>query len=340
MPHRRAAAFAPGRVNLIGEHTDYNDGLSLPFAIDRGVTVSAAATGGDEFEAHALDHGEHDRFRAAREAGGWRAFVRGTVATLEAAGYDLPGARIEIAGDLPEGGGLASSAALTIALALALLALARANPPERFALAELCSRVEREWLGAHTGLLDQLAALAGARDHAVRIDFHARTLEQVPLRLGRWRLAAVDSGERRALGDSAYNERRAECERARSMLEVATLRDARDPGRLPEPLDRRVRHAIEESERVDLTVAALRAGDLATVGTLLDESHLSLRDLYDASTPAVERARDRLLSAGAAGARMIGGGFGGHVLALFPPGAPLPAGALPVAPSAGARLLA
>jgi galactokinase len=342
----RVIAFAPGRANLIGEHTDYNDGLSLPFAIEQGVRVAAAPRDGDEVLARAIDHGEEASFPLAGDSrprtGGWADFVRGTVGELSAAGYDLRGAELEISGDVPEGAGLSSSAAIEVALSLALLAVAGVpEPADRVALARLCSRVENDWVGAHTGLLDQLASLFGERDHALCIDFRTLEMRPVPLRLGRWKLVTVPSGEEHSLAESGYNQRREECERARRALGLDSLRDARpeDVARLPDPLDRRVRHVIEENARVEATVAALERSDLAAVGPLLDASHASLRDLYDSSTEAVERTVTRLRDGSAAGARLMGGGFGGHVLALLPPEAAVPDGARIVAPSPGARLL-
>lgn len=343
-PRRRTStvAFGPGRVNLIGEHTDYNDGLGLPFAIDRGVTVRAAAREGGELHALAADLGEEDRF-AVDDPGasrGWRAFVRGAVGELRAAGHDVRGASLEIAGTVPEGSGLSSSAALEVALCLALLALSGEEQGDRIALAGLCSRVENDWVGAHTGLLDQLASLLGREGHALRIDFRSLEVTPVPLPLEGWRLVTVDSREVHDLAASGYNQRREECERAREALGLESLRDARpgDLTRLPEPLDRRVRHVLEENARVEATVAALGRGDLVTVGRLLDASHASLRDLYDASTEAVERTVTALGAAGAAGARMVGGGFGGHVLALFAPGVEPPPDALEVRPGPGATV--
>jgi galactokinase len=342
----RVTAFAPGRVNLIGEHTDYNDGLGLPFAIEQGVRVSAEPRDEDEIVAVAVDQGEEERFPLGdpgkRRTGEWADFVRGTIGELTSAGHRLRGARLEITGDVPQGSGLSSSAAIEIALSLALLAVAGIPEPEdRVALARLCSRVENDWVGAHTGLLDQLASLFGEPEHALRIDFRTLDIRPVPLRLGDWTLVTVPSGERHSIAASGYNERREETNRARLALGLDSLRDARpeDLARLPAPLDRRVRHVIEENARVEATVAALERGDLAEVGGLLNASHASLRDLYDSSTDAVEETVARLREAGAAGARMMGGGFGGHLLALFPPDATPPAGAQPVAPSAGARLL-
>ena len=342
----RVIAFAPGRANLIGEHTDYNDGLSLPFAIEEGVRVAAAPSDGDDVIARAIDRGEEESFPLSggsrQRTGGWADFVRGTLGELSAAGFDLRGAELEIAGDVPEGGGLSSSAAIEVALCLALLAIAGLPEPEdRVVLARLCSRVENDWVGAHTGLLDQLASLFGEHDRALRIDFRTLEIRPVPLRMHQWKLVTVPSGEEHSLAESGYNDRRAECELARRMLGLDSLRDARseDLVRLPDPLDRRVQHVIEENARVEATVEALQRGDFAEVGRMLNASLASLRDLYDSSTDAVERTVGRLLAGGAAGVRIMGGGFGGHVLALLTPETSLPDDARRVAPSRGARLL-
>jgi galactokinase len=336
-------AFGPGRVNLIGEHTDYNGGLALPFAIDRGVTVEAEPLAGEEIRAEARDLGETDAFPLAApgRTEGWRAFVRGTVAELRAAGVPVPGVRLAFSGDVPLGSGLSSSAALEAALCLALLAVAGAEEPDRTELAKLCSRVENDWVGAETGLLDQLASLRSRAGEAIRIDFSTLALEPVPLQLGDWRLVTLDSGAEHVHAAGGYNERRAECRAASEALGVEYL-SAADPdaaAALPAPLDRRARHVLTENARVDATVAALRADDLPAAGALLDASHASLRDDYEASVPAVEDAVARLKRAGAAGARMVGGGFGGSVLALLPPGVAAPLAARAVAPGPPAALV-
>jgi galactokinase len=347
MPHASVRAFAPGRVNLIGEHTDYNDGLCLPFAIERGVTVTAdPLPGGDDIEAHALDLAEHHRFPLTGEArpsaqGGWRQFVRGAVAELRREGVEPVPCRIEIEADLPRGAGLSSSAALTVALCTALCAVAGAEPPERLALARLCSRIENDWGGQETGLLDQLASLYGQAGSAVRIDMRGPELRPVRLDLGGHFLATLDSGASRSLAGSGYNERRRECRHAAAALGLESLREARPEAvaGLPEPLRRRARHVVSENERVDAAVAALWRGDFADVGRLLDDSHRSLRDDYEVSVPEVERAVAECKGAGALGARIVGGGFGGSVLALFPPGQEPPRRAIKVEPGPGARLL-
>jgi galactokinase len=339
----RARAFAPGRVNLIGEHTDYNQGLALPFAISEGVTVTATARPDQVIEVDACDLGEKDRFEAEAIAprGGWRAYVRGAVAELQRAGIAPLPARLEIRSTLQAGAGLSSSAALEVALCLALFALADERPFDPLELARLCSRIEHDWVGARSGLLDQIAVLTGSARHATLIDFRSLEWRSVPLALDGHRLAMIGSGKTHALATSGYNERRAECERATRALGLESLRDATlsHADRLDEPLARRIRHVVGENARVLQAVAALERHDWPALGELLNASHVSLRDNYEVSIPAVEAARGTLLAAGALGARLIGGGFGGHVLGLFPPDAELPSGAREVSPGAGPRLL-
>ena len=343
MSEHVAAAFAPGRVNLIGEHTDYNEGLAMPFAVTAGITVTATRLGGDAIEAVALDIGERDEFnlREVGAAAGWRAFVRGAVAELHRIGYELPPARIEITGDLPRGSGMSSSAALEIALCMALVALAGAEPPELVELARLGQRIEHDWVGAQTGLLDQLASLSGAAGQAVLIDFRTLELEPLPLELGEHTLVTLFSGESHANAASGYNLRREECVEAAHRMGVESVRDAmiQDLHMLPDVLARRARHVISENGRVLGAVTALRRRDFDRLGHLLDLSHASLRDDFEVSTPAVEVTVARLKEAGALGARVVGGGFGGNVLALMPPGAVAPAGATVVSPGPGARVL-
>ncbi len=346
---RHIRAFAPGRVCLIGEHTDYNDGLALAMAIAEGVTVDArriepGSDGRDRVLAEAIDLGESDEFALSdpQPAPGWRAFVRGAVVELARAGLRPVGASLRIHGDVPRGAGLSSSAALEVALSLALLALAGTGERiGRTELAKLCSRVENEWAGAQTGLLDQLTSLYGPQDMALRIDFQTLRVDPVPLELNGWRLVTLDSGERRSNASSGYNQRRAECARACELLGVRSLREVEE-ARLQElapALRGRARHVLSDNLRVDSAVTALRTGDLPALAELLNDSHASLRDDLEVSTSTVEATVARMLDAGAAGARLMGGGFGGSVLGLLPPGVPVPAGGLEVRPCAGARVL-
>lgn len=343
MTEHVARAFAPGRMNLIGEHTDYNEGLALPFAVTAGITVTATTVDGDTIEAIAHDLDEADSFslRAPEPTDGWRAFVRGAVAELTAIGYELPTARIEIAGDLPRGSGLSSSAALELSLCLALIELAGATPPGTIELARLGQRIEHDWVGAQTGLLDQLASLSGAEGHAVLIDFRSLELEPLPLELGDHRLVTMSSGEPHTNAASDYNRRREECAEAAHRMGVESLRDAliQDLHMLPDVLARRARHVISENGRVLGAVTALRRHDFAKLGQLLDLSHASLRDDFEVSTAAVEATVAALKRAGALGARVVGGGFGGNIIGLMPPGAVAPAGATVVWPGPGAHLL-
>jgi galactokinase len=348
-------ARAPGRVCLIGEHTDYNDGLALAFAIAEGVTVDARRhpagrppsenDGPERMTAHAVDLNESDEFVLAdpQPTQGWRAFVRGTVAELQRAALQPVGANLKIEGDVPRGAGLSSSAALEVALSLALLALAgTVDDIGKTELALLCSRVENDWAGAQTGLLDQLTSLCGEPDTAIRIDFQTLRVDPVPLHLDGWRLVTLDTGERRENASSGYNQRRAECAQACELLGVPSLREATPDAidTLPSPLRERARHVLGDNRRVDEAVAALRAGDLPALARLLNEAHASLRDDMDISTPAVEATVRRMLDGGAAGARLLGGGFGGSVLGLLPTHVPVPAGAHEVhGPCAGARVL-
>jgi galactokinase len=318
-------AFAPGRANLIGEHTDYNDGLCLPFAVERGVTVTAELRDGGEVVSPDLADDDP--------------YLRGALAELRAAGIEPPGATLSVSSDLPRGAGLSSSAALCVALVLTLCAAAGAGPLAPAELARLCSRIENDYTGAETGLLDQLASILGEEGRAIRLDMRTLASEPVELDLGGHLLAVLDSGASRSLARSGYNERRKECRRAAELLGVESLRDGASASGLPDPLDRRVRHVISENERVDAAVEALRARDASALGELLEASHRSLRDDYEVSVPEVERAVDACREAGALGARIMGGGFGGSVLALFTPDATPPAGSLPVAPSRGARIL-
>jgi galactokinase len=282
VPPERSRAFAPGRVNLIGEHTDYNQGLALPFAIGDGITVSAdalppdapgdgepapggrQAPGGEWVHAFARDLNERDEFALAAPgpASGWRAFVRGTVAELARAGLPLVGASLQISGQLPPGAGLSSSAALEVALCLALIELGAGGVSKlnRTDIARLCSRVENDWVGAHTGLLDQLASLYGEPDAALCIDFRTLDVQPVPLLLGDWRLVVLDSGERHQLANSGYNQRRAECAQACRLLGVDSLRDAEPAAveQLPETLRRRALHVLGENQRARVRDRAAR----------------------------------------------------------------------------------
>lgn len=327
-------ARAPGRINIIGEHVDYNDGYVLPVAIDRDVAVAIRPRFDRQVLVFAADPAESDHFAldALRPDGararpgpdsprGWRAYVRGVAALIEERGLALPGADIALAGDVPPGAGLSSSAALELAVASGLLGLVRATLP-REQLAALGRRAEIEWAGVHCGIMDQFIAALGRRDHGLFLDCRSLDYRYVPIPPA-LRLVAVDSGIRRALQDSAYNQRVEECREACARLGVASLRDvdagtlSRRERLLPEPLRRRARHVVEEIARTHAAAEALSQGDIAAVGALVDESHDSLSRLYEVSTPELDELAGICQHVpGVYGSRIMGAGFGGCVLAL------------------------
>ena len=313
---------APGRVNLIGEHTDYNDGFVLPCAIDRQ-TVVAVGPGEDGCAVVAADFAERDAFALAlpiARAGGWRDYVRGVAAEVLAE-RAVPPVRLAIAGDVPLGAGLSSSASLEVAVALALTGGAL----DAQAAALLGQRAENDFVGCACGIMDQLVSAAAVADHALMID--CRTLARTPVRLpADGAILVIDSGVRHRHTDSGYNDRRAECERAARHYGVAALRDLDEAtlraGRdgLDDVAWRRARHVVTENARVLAAATALAAGDLVTMGRLMAASHLSMRDDFAITVPAIDRivALADAAIAGQGGARMTGGGFGGSVVALLP----------------------
>lgn len=311
---------APGRVNLIGEHTDYNGGFVLPCAVDRRVAIAAGRGGGQLYSAD---------FREARPAQGpreesWVDYPRGVAWAMGQAGLRLAEYQAAFAGDVPRGAGLSSSAAIEAATALALDALFELGVPRR-ELAVLCQRAENQFVGVNSGIMDQYASLLSAAGAALLIDCRSLEAEQVPLDLDAAGLALLvcNTQVRRGLGKTGYNDRRAACERAAAQLGVQQLRDARpaDLERLTGEELKRARHVISENARVLEAVAALRAGDFAGFGQLMYASHASLRDDYEVSTPEldafVEVARERATL----GARLTGAGFGGCAIALVAAGA-------------------
>jgi galactokinase len=325
---------APGRANLIGEHTDYNDGFVLPFALDRG-TFAAAAPHEDEVL----------ELSSRQEPGGtagvsktvtvpldslvpgsvasWAAYPAGVVWALRQAGYRVPGARVAVDSDLPQGAGLSSSAALECAVALALTQLAGLDVA-RQELASIARRAENDFVGVPTGIMDQSAALLCQAGHALLLDCRSGEADSVPLdpALSGLALAIIDTRARHALTESGYAARHIESEEAARALGVLTLRDISGPDSLAgldDPvLRRRARHVITENQRVLEAAALLRRGKVAGIGRLLIDSHASLRDDFEISWPEADVAVDAAVQAGALGARMMGGGFGGSVIALLP----------------------
>jgi len=321
---------APGRANLIGEHTDYNDGFVLPFAITQRTAVVAARRDDGVITVGSAFASESVTMRAADIApgavDGWAGYPLG-VAWALARVRDVPasaGADLFIHSDVPAGAGLSSSAALVVATAGALAALwgLELSTAE---LAKAGHRAENEIVGAPTGVMDEYASLLGQPDAAVFLDCRSLRAQSVPLPFAQAGLALVltDTGEVHAHASGGYAARRASCERGAAQLGVPALRDLglADLPRAQAALDaetfRRVRHVVTEDARVEGCVADLEAGDLAAVGRQLTASHYSMRDDYEITTAALDLAVETALSAGALGARMTGGGFGGSTITLI-----------------------
>jgi len=318
---------APGRANLIGEHTDYNEGWVLPFALDRGVVVAAKRRGDDVLDIRSLQADAPVTVPLATlRAGsvtGWAAYPAGVAWAIREAGQAVGGASLVIDSDLPQGAGLSSSAAIECATAVALVALYQVSV-SRLELARLARRAENEMVGVPSGIMDQCASLLCEAGHALLLD--CRTWDTAPVRLdpaaAGLALLLVDTGAQHALTDGRYALRRAECERAARAFGVRSLRDVDDPARAAEigdqALARRARHVISDDCRVRAAVDLLNAGDLAGLGPLLHASHASLRDDFEVSWPEADVAAEAAEAGGGLGARMMGGGFGGSVIALVP----------------------
>ena len=312
-------AWAPGRVNLIGEHTDYSGGLVLPIAIQHGIRLSVTRVGG---RAITLESGGYPVAEtvvadgSGPRAEGWARYVQAVAAQLADAGRPPIGMTGTIASDLPAGAGLSSSAALEVAVALALCAAADFEL-EPLELAVLCQRAELRAVGVPCGILDQAACVLGARERAILLD--CDTLEHRLIRVpANVALLIVDSGVARSLENTAYAERRSELERALRLVGAVRSPDVDTAvlTGLDDVSARRLRHVVTENERVRRFADALEAGDAAAAGALLGESHASLREDYEVSIPELDLLVELAVERGALGARLLGGGFGGAVLVL------------------------
>jgi len=331
-----AVWFGPGRANLIGEHTDHAGGFVLPFAIQLGVTVAVRVTIGPplircrslQFD-DALDIALPDLLARARPwPSSWTRYVAGAVGVLIEQAHldagDLPGLDNNIEADLPSGAGLSSSAALECAT-LAAVATTLGLDVDPTAIAATGRRVEHEFVGVPCGPMDQLASVFGETDRALLIDCRDLTVEPVPVRFSDVTLVplVIDTGVHHDLSDGGYERRHTECDLAAAQLGAASLRDV-DPAAVAASAEldvvtrRRARHVTTENERVMRAVTCLRIGDFDALGALIDESHASLRDDFEVSCVELDVAVEAARASGAIGARMIGGGFGGSVLALAP----------------------
>jgi galactokinase len=322
-------ARAPGRVNLIGDHTDYNDGFVLPMAIDRAVWIALRTSSDGHVRVESVDFDERAEFdpetlprrRDGLNGQGWSEYIRGVAWALRGAGLPARGWEGVVAGDVPLGAGLSSSAALELA-AMAAFAATGKLTWEPATMARLAQRAENGWVGVNCGIMDQLISAAGQAGHALLIDCRSLETRAVPLP-DNIAVVVLDTATRRGLVDSAYNERRRQCEAAASFFGVRVLRDvdeaefAARAADLDDTTRRRARHVITENARTIAAADALATGDAARVGQLMNESHHSLRIDFEVSRPeldtVVELASRR---PECFGARMTGAGFGGCAVAL------------------------
>lgn len=326
---------APGRVNLMGEHTDYNGGFVLPFALPH-TTSTAAARRGDRIVQVRSSSEPADPVSfsldglAPGRVEGWASYVAGTLWALEQAGYALPGLDLEIDSDVPSGAGLSSSAALECSVALAAAELA-GHRIGRMELAAIAQRAENDFVGMPCGIMDQVASLLGRQGHAVLLDTRSLEVEQVPFELeaAGLSLMVIDSRAEHRLVDGEYAARRRQCERGAALLGLQSLRELNDAGVSAEQLAqrleglteegdilRRLRHVLTENDRVLAARDALREGRPRDLGVILAASHASQRDDFGITVPETDTMVETLLEHGALGARQVGGGFGGCVIAL------------------------
>ncbi|MEE6135320.1 galactokinase [Mycobacterium sp. 050128] len=319
---------APGRINLIGEHTDYNLGFALPIALPQRTVVTFTPDRGDAITVTSDRADAAVRIPLATVPGdldGWASYVAGVMWALRQAGHPVPGGAMSITSDVEMGSGLSSSAALECAV-LGAISTAAGVCLDRKVQARLAQRAENEYVGAPTGLLDQLSAVFGGPSTALLIDFRDVTVETVafdPDARG-VALLLIDSRARHRHAGGEYAARRASCERAAAELAVSSLREVQHRGPtalagVSDPVDmRRARHVLTENRRVLDFVAALRDSDFTAAGRLMTDSHASMRDDFEITTEHLDLIADTAVRAGALGARMTGGGFGGCVIALVP----------------------
>jgi galactokinase len=330
-----AAAYAPGRVNLIGEHTDYNDGFVLPAAVDRGVALAGRGVSGDSYTLHAVDMKQSCSFvRGCLERDPehpWADYFKGVVWALASRGITVPACEAVITGDIPQGAGLSSSAAYEVATVLLLRALGRFELSS-LEVAQLAREAENGFVGVACGIMDQMAATFGEKGRALLLDCRSLERETVELPPG-LKIVVVNSGVRHSLGSSAYNQRRAECEEGvrimssslpnlRALRDVAPAELERFLPALSPVVARRCRHVVSENARVGQAVAALRSGDTKRLKTLMAASHASLRDDYEVSCPELDVLVDLALPLPYChGARLTGAGFGGSTVNMVAAGA-------------------
>ncbi len=315
---------APGRVNLIGEHTDYNEGFVMPLAIDRAIRLALRPRADGQVIVHSLDFAQTVSFEFGSLTHGsveWAEYIKGVAWALQEKGYALGGWEGVMAGDAPIGAGLSSSAALELAAARGF-AIVSGWTWQPAAMAKICQQAENQWVGVNCGIMDQMISAAGRAGHALLIDCRSLEFTPVPLPSGT-AVVVMDTATRRGLVGSAYNERRTQCEASARFFGVAALRDVspaqfnQQASGLPEPARRRARHVVSENARTLAAAEAMQRGDAVALGQLLSASHQSLRDDFEVSSRELDvmvMCAERELTC--YGARMTGAGFGGCAVAL------------------------
>jgi galactokinase len=319
-----AVVRAPGRVNLIGEHTDYNDGFVLPMAINRATYIALRPREDEQVVAHSLDFDETATFSLSKfenQQAGWSEYIKGVTWVLKAAGYTLRGWDGVLAGDVPIAAGLSSSASIELATARAF-GVTSDLPWDAATMARLAQRAENEWVGMNCGIMDQMISAAGVENHALLIDCRSLETQLVPLPPNT-SIVVLDTATRRGLVDSAYNERRSQCEAAARFFGVPALRDVTmaqflsRAAELDDVTRSRARHIISENDRTVEAAEAMRKGDAVELGLLMNASHDSLRDDFEVSSDHLNiMVRCAQAQESCYGARMTGAGFGGCAVAL------------------------
>lgn len=314
-------ASAPGRVNLIGDHTDYAEGFCLPMPLNLSTEVAVAAS--NEFSAFSLSNNEMRSFDPTASAqGNWTDYVAGPIGILREVGIDVPPLNVLIRSTVPQGAGVSSSAALEVAVIRACLAFVGVELPD-MKIARLAQQAENSYCGLQCGILDQMACAVGRPGQALLLDCRTDQGRLVAVPRG-FHFVVLHCGQERKLVDGAYNQRRVAVKKAADLLGIPALRDATlemiEAGLDDPELSRRARHVVSENSRVLAAVEALQTGDVAGFGRLMTESHWSLARDYEVSTPALDRLVESALAHGAVGARLTGAGFGGCVVALAHPG--------------------
>jgi galactokinase len=321
---------APGRVNLIGEHTDYNDGFVLPCAIDYQTLVAASPRDDDIVRVVALDYDKQtDEFSLKQDIGPhatqlWSNYIRGVIKHLKMSGLSFKGADLAVTGNVPQGAGLSSSASLEVVIGETFRQLYHL-PISKADVALNGQAAENQFVGCNCGIMDQMVSACGAKNHALLLDCRSLFTEliSIPDELS---VMIINSNVKRGLVDSEYNTRRRQCEEAASLLEITALRDISlvnlkgSKNKLPEVVYRRAQHVVSENERTLLAANALRDGDGKVLSQLMAESHASMRDDFEITVPAIDFIVDILADylGEQGGVRMTGGGFGGCIVALMP----------------------